>query len=163
MFKLQVLNTSAEVLEEIITTRRRGETPKNDFRMTKEELFKVFDTMDKIFLPRAVARYIARLSAATHPGSLEATDKVNQYVNYGASPRAAIAIAEASRGHALIAGRPTVGFEDVSAVAASVLNHRILMNYNARFDKVDSFAVIDSLLKNLDESGLNLPANVSVN
>ena len=163
MFKLQVLNTSADVLEEIITTRRRGETPKNDFRMTKEELFKVFDIMDNIFLPKAVAKYIARLSAATHPDSSEATDKVKQYVNYGASPRAAIAIAEAARGHALIAGRPTVGFEDVTTVAPSVLNHRILMNYNARFDKVDSFAVIDSLLDNLDESGLNLPDNVSVN
>ena len=62
---------------------------------------------------------------------------VNSYIDYGASPRAAIAIAEAARGYALFDARPTVGFEDVHAVSSAVLNHRLILNYKARFDKMD--------------------------
>jgi MoxR-like ATPase len=83
-------------------------------------------------------------------------------VVYGASPRAAIAIAEAARGYALLAGRPTVGFEDVRAVAAAVLNHRLVLSYKARFDRVDAFVVIDSVLTELDETGMKLPADIAI-
>ena len=65
------------------------------------QLETLFQTMGRIYLPHPVSRYIARLVSATHPGGAEATEPVNQYVSYGASPRAAIAIAEAARGHAL--------------------------------------------------------------
>jgi len=85
---------------------------------------------------------------------------VNKYITYGASPRAAIAIAEAALAHALIAGRPTVGFEDVKAVAPSVLNHRLILNYQARFDQMDTTKLTADLLARLDETGLKLPADV---
>ena len=73
--------------------------------------------MDQIFLPKPVSRYISRIVAATHADADEAMDEVRSYVSYGASPRAAIAMAEAARAYAMLAGRPTVGFEDVKAVA----------------------------------------------
>jgi MoxR-like ATPase len=69
---------------------------------------------------------------------------------------------EAGRAHALISGRPTVGFEDVRAVAPAVLNHRVLLNYKARFDRVDSFTVVDGLLATLDEAALDLPDDVEL-
>src|SRR5207248_11385358 len=96
-----------------------------------------------------------RLVAATHAQGPEATEQVRSYVAYGASPRAAIAMAEAARAVALLAGRPTVGFEDVKVVAAPVLNHRLILNYKARLDQVDAFAIIRDLLAGLDETGLN--------
>ncbi|MBN2841809.1 MAG: AAA family ATPase, partial [Sedimentisphaerales bacterium] len=162
LFKLQVLNTPAGVLEDIITGRRRGEIPQDDFQVSPSQLEEIFAAMERIFLPRAVARYIARLTEATHPEAAEASEQVKKYVSFGASPRAAIAMAEASRGHAMLSGRPTVGFEDVRAVAPAVLNHRVLLNYNARFDKVNSYGVIDSLLTSMDEAGLDLPGEVSL-
>jgi MoxR-like ATPase len=162
LFKLAVHGAEVDVMENIIATRRRGEPPRPDWSISQAELNGVFEVMDRIFLPRPVSRYIARLVAATHPRSPEAPDSVTQYVSFGASPRAAIAIAEASRGNALIAGRPTVGFEDVRAVAPAVLNHRVLLSYKAKFDRVDSYQVIDELLSNLDEAGLNLPDDVEV-
>src|SRR5262249_51081168 len=115
-----------------------------------------------IYLPRPVARYIARLVAATHPSSSEATADVRSYVSHGASPRAAIGMAEAARALALLAGRPTAGFEDVKAVAAPILNHRLILNYKARLDQVDAFTVVRSLVAGLDETGLNLPADFEV-
>ena len=162
LFKLAVHGAEVEVMERIIATRRRGEPPRPDWSISGEELDGLYGVMDRIFLPRPVSRYVARLVAATHPESAEATDTVNQYVSYGASPRAAIAIDEAARGNALIAGRPTVGFEDVRAVAPAVLNHRVLLGYKAKFDRVDSYKVIDELLERVDEAGVDLPDDVEV-
>jgi MoxR-like ATPase len=130
--------------------------------MSAEQLNQVFSVMDRIFLPRPVSRYIARLVAATHPGASEAPPPVRTYVAHGASPRAAIAMAEAARACALLAGRPTVGFEDVQAVAAPVLNHRLILNYKARLDQFDSFTLVRQLTDGLDVTGLNLPADVSI-
>jgi MoxR-like ATPase len=162
LFKLRVPGSDVEVMDQIISTRRRGEPPSPSWSLQREQLDELFDAMDKIFLPKAVARYISRLVAATHPGEGEATDDVRNYVSYGASPRAAIAMAEAARGYALLAARPTVGFEDVRAVAPAVLNHRVLLNYRARFDQVDSFHIIDRLLSSLDETGMDLPEDIKI-
>lgn len=162
LFKLIVSSVDAEVLDRIISTRRRGEPPAPSWSIRGDELRRLFDIMDRVVLPRPVSRYIARLVAATHASAAEATVQVRSYVTFGASPRAAIAIAEAARACALLAGRPTVGFEDVKLVAGPVLNHRLILNYKARLDQVDAFAVVDGLLSGVDETGLRLPADVRV-
>ena len=162
LFKLVVNTVDVDVLDRIISTRRRGEAPVPTWTMSGDSLRIVFDAMDRVYLPAPVSRYISRMVAATHPAASEATDLVRQYVVFGASPRAAIAIAEAARGYALIAGRPTVGFDDVKSVSAAVLNHRLVLNYKARFDQVDSFAIVESLLSGMDEIGLNLPAEIEI-
>jgi MoxR-like ATPase len=162
LFKLVVAPADADTLDRIISTRRRGEPPNPSWSMSADELREMFAAMDRIFLPRPVARYVARLVAATHASSEDAPKLVKGYVAFGASPRAAIAIAEAARAAALLAGRPTVGFADVRAVAAPVLNHRLILNYKARLDAVDAFAVVRELLDRVDEAGLNLPRDVSV-
>ena len=162
LFKLIVPHADVDVLDDIISTRRRGEPPAPAWSMSAEQLHQLFDVMDRIFLPKPVSRYISRLTAATHPNASETTEAVEKYVTYAASPRAAIAMAEASRASALLAGRPTVGFEDVKAVASAVLNHRVILNYQARFDGVDTFTVVDSLLAALDETELNLPEDLEI-
>jgi MoxR-like ATPase len=162
LFKLVVRTVDADVLDRIISTRRHGTPPAPTWRMHADELALLFATLDRVFLPRPVSRYVARLVSATHPAGAEATAKVRAYVTHGASPRAAIALAESARAVALLAGRPTVGFEDVKEVAEPVLNHRLILNYKARLDGVDSFALVRDLLETLDETGLNLPADVSV-
>jgi len=162
LFRLLFDNASTEVLEQIISGRRRGELPTVTWQMEREQLQTLFETMDKIYLPRPVSRYIARLVSATHPGAPEASEAVTRYVSYGASPRAAIAIAEAARAHALVSGRPTVGFEDVKTVAEPVLNHRLLLNYQARFDRMSPSRLVQELIRQMDETGLKLPGDVEL-
>ena len=162
LFRLLFEAVGVETLDQIIAERRRGELPTPTWQLEHEQLKSLFDVMGRVFLAKPVSRYIARIVAATHPGAAEATEDVTRYVSFGASPRAAIAIAEAARGHVLIAGRPTVGFEDVQAVTPPVLNHRLILNYQARFDRVTTSTVIAGLLKKLDPTGLNLPADVTV-
>jgi MoxR-like ATPase len=162
LFRVMFDSVDADVLDEIISGRRRGELPAPTWQMERAELETLFQTMGRIYLPRPVSRYIARLVSATHPGGAEATGPVNKYVTYGASPRAAIAIAEAARANALVAGRPSVGFEDVKLVAQPVLNHRLILNYQARFDRMTTSKLVTELLGQLDETGLNLPKDVEL-
>jgi len=162
LFKLMVGDVSAEVLDGIISTRRRGEPPVPTEPLSPEELSRLFGVMERMFLPRAVSRYISRLTAASHPGSAEATADVNAYVTYGASPRAAISMAEAARAYALLEGRPSVGFEDVRSIAPAVMNHRLILNYKARFDQIGELAIVQGLLDSLDEAGMDLPADVKI-
>jgi MoxR-like ATPase len=162
LFKLNVGQIDASVLEQIIATRRQGRTPAVDPVADHAGLSTLFAAMERMFLPRPVASFISRLVAATHAASPDAPEVVRQYVSYGASPRAAIGIAEASRGMALLHRRPTVGFEDVRAVAPAVLHHRLILNYKARFDGVDPASIVDQLLAGVDEAGLGLPADVRV-
>lgn len=160
IFKINVGTVDANVLAEIIANRRRGEPPEIKYHVTADELAELFDAMERIYLSEPVARYIARLVAAGHPGTSGALPEICRYVNYGASPRAAIALAEAARAAALLAGRPTVGFEDVRSVAHAVLNHRLLLNYQARLDKMDTSKLIDLLLEKIDPAGIDWPFEV---
>ena len=162
LFKIAVGGVDAGVLTEIIAHRRRGEPPQPSFRVSREELAGLFDAMERIHLSEPVANYMARLVAAGHPGSPGALPEVERFVTFGASPRAAIALAESARAAALLAGRPSVGFEDVRSVAPAVLNHRLLLNYQARLEKVTSFDLIDLLLDKVDPAGLDLPKGVSL-
>ena len=162
LFKIAVGGVDAGVLTEIIAHRRRGEPPQPSFRVSREELAGLFDAMERIHLSEPVANYMARLVAAGHPGSPGALPEVERFVTFGASPRAAIALAESARASALLAGRPSVGFEDVRSVAPAVLNHRLLLNYQARLEKVTSFDLIDLLLDKVDPAGLDLPKGVSL-
>ncbi len=162
LFKLQVEDPGVDVLEEIIATRRRGVAEPAGAVLDAEGLQQLFETMEHIFLPHAAANYIARLVAATRPGADGSPAEVSEYLDYGASPRAAIGIAEASRAHALLAGRPTVGFDDVRAVVLPILRHRLILNYKARFDRIDTAVVVDRLLAAVDETGIDLPAGVNL-
>jgi MoxR-like ATPase len=162
LMKLSVAAADVKTMEEIITTRRHGTPPEPTTTFSREKLDELFNAVDAIYLPRAVARYAARLVAATHPDSPEAPANVKNYVTYGASPRAAIALAEAARALAMMRGQETVGFDVIGEVALAVLNHRILLNYKARFDGVSGSTIVDDLLRELDPVGMRLPTDVSV-
>ena len=162
LFKLHVEMPSAEVLQDIISERRFGTPPVPQRIFDIESLQEIFTVLERIFLPSAVANYIARLTAATHPKTQFAPPIVNDYVSCGASPRAAIAAAEAVRCAALLAGRPSAGFEDVRLVIPAVLNHRILLDYKARLDKVSTKKIVDELLSCVKEVETGLPGNVKV-
>jgi MoxR-like ATPase len=149
LLKLQVKGVDAKTLARIVSERRRGETPPPALQLSRQELERLFQAMERMFLSQAVAGYIGRLVEAAHPDS-SSVALVRQYVHYGPSPRGAIALAEAARGEALIQGRPTVGFEDVAAVAEAVLNHRLILNYQARLDGVSPEQIVQALLAEVE-------------
>lgn len=152
LFKLQVSQADVDTLEKIIMNRRRGEPPQPTWIMQAQELENLFKLMENIELSSFVAHYISRLVTATHPTSAETTENVRKYVAYGASPRAAIAIAEAARAHALLAGKVTVDVKDVNTVAPAALNHRVILNYKAKFDQIDVFSLLENLRQHIEDA-----------
>ena len=133
LFRLRVGAT----LTAIISSRSQGKMPAPSFSLSKDALARAFDTASRVVLPEAVASWIGRIVAATHKA---------EHVKYGASPRAAIALAESARAFALLDGRPSVGFDDVRAVAIPVLNHRLVLDYRASLDGVSSDNVAQRIL-----------------
>jgi MoxR-like ATPase len=104
-----------------------------------------------------VANYIARLVAATHPKMPDAPEAIRSFVKFGSSPRGAIAIGAASRGLALLRGKPNVGFDEVRRIAGPALAHRLVLDYTARLEGWDSGRLIASLLDNVPEVDRGLP------
>ncbi len=78
-----------------------------------------------------IIRSVARLVLATHPGTPGAPERVRGLVRYGASPRGGQAILLGAKARALVQGRLFVSAEDVAAVAAPALRHRLILGYEA--------------------------------
>ena len=161
MFKLNVTDVDVASLTEIVAGRRRGEAEKSTFTLSAEDLSLCFAMMAEIHLSRPVASYIARLVGAAHPGNEYAVKTVTDFVSYGPSPRAAIAMAESARAAALLNGRTAVSFQDVQLVAPAVLNHRLLLNYNAKLAKKTAHDLVAELLKQVPCADAVLPGGMA--
>ncbi len=92
-----------------------------------------------------LARFVIGLVRSTRPKSENAPELIKKYVNYGASVRAAQFIVLAAKARALSHQRYHVTYEDITSVAIPVMRHRILLNFHAESDRVDS----DDILKQL--------------
>ena len=156
LFKLEVLRNSAETLARIVNHRELGVEPVVESVLDREAFALIQATARRIFLPEVVADYIARLVDATHPGQSRAAEGVR----YGASPRAALSLASASKARALMQGRPNASFEDVKALALPVLNHRILLDYSARIDGRTSASVVAALVEEVPVQDLAQPRSL---
>jgi MoxR-like ATPase len=94
----------------------------------------------------SLATYVVNLVRATRHNSGLAPDFIKKYVNYGASVRAAQYIVLASKARALAHGRYHVAYEDITALAIPVLRHRVLLNFHAESDRIDSDEILRRLL-----------------
>jgi MoxR-like ATPase len=157
MFKIEIAGVERTVLEEILVTRVHGEAPALEPVVTATDLQQLFALVDAVHMPRGVANYIARLVAASHPGSPDAPEGVRTFVKYGSSPRAAISIGAAARGLALLRGKPNVGFDDVRRVAPPAIAHRLVLDYAARLEGWDGRRIVAALLEAVPEIERGLP------
>ena len=140
LFKLEVTRNSVAVLQKIVQNREIGVEPTIEPVMTREELIELCDLARTIHLPEVVANYIARIVDATHESPAA------EGVKFGASPRAALALAAAARSAALLGGRLNASFEDVEALAGPVLQHRLVLDYTARLGGRTAADVVRSIL-----------------
>jgi len=95
----------------------------------------------------SLAQYVVNLVRATRHNSGSAPDFVKKYVNYGASVRAAQFIVLAAKARALAHRRYHVAYEDIVTLATPVLRHRILLNFHAESDRIDSDEILRQLLQ----------------
>ncbi|MCY1033645.1 MoxR family ATPase, partial [Corallococcus sp. BB11-1] len=151
LFRILVPPVGAKTLRTLLTTRVRGAPPAQEPVLDAEGLSRLFAAVDRVHLPGPVADFIGRLVEASDPRQASAPDAVRRFVRFGASPRAALALAAAGRALALLHGRPNVGFDDVVAAAPAALNHRLVLAYEASLEKVTAPDVVRELLKAIPE------------
>jgi len=145
LFKLEITRNNVGTLERIVSNREIGTEPLVEPVMDAATFNELLQLVRRIFLPDVVANYIARLVDGTHPGQSAAA----QGVRYGASPRAALALASAAKARALLNERTNASFEDVKAIAPAVLRHRLVLDYHARVEGLTPNDLIRSLLEEI--------------
>jgi MoxR-like ATPase len=99
----------------------------------------------------AVTDYVVRLTLATHPVGDDTPAIVQRYVRYGVSPRGAQSIVLGSKIRALMEGRLNVAYDDIRAVAAPALRHRLILNFDAESSGVTADDVLGELVATLPE------------
>lgn len=151
LFKLEMKEVSADVLEQILIERSGTKENTLTTLLSVDDCRRLIQMVKNIYLPKEVARYVARLVANTSPLLEKPIEKVKNYLHFGCSPRAAIGITMAAKALALLQGRPSVGFEDVKFVACDVLAHRMLLNYQAGLDRVRGRDIAQVVLEQTGE------------
>ena len=114
--------------------------------LTKEDIFAIRDEVNKVKISESLEKYIIELVSATRKPKEYKLDKEAQYIQFGASPRASINLNLSAKAVAYMDGRDYVLPEDIKEVALDVMNHRILLNYEAEADNVKTSDIIKALL-----------------
>src|SRR5580658_517959 len=116
---------------------------------TAQELLDFQQLVRMVPIGEPVAKYVVNFVRATRHNSGTAPDFVKKYVNYGGSIRAAQFIVLAAKARALAHRRYHVAYEDIVALATPVLRHRILLNFHAESDRIDSDEILRRLLEHM--------------
>ena len=159
MFKLRVTYPSRSEEASVVGRMAHPAPAEGALAVAKlDDIMAARQLVDQIYIDEKIVEYILDLVIATRPGcraelsprqSAARLDELDGLISYGASPRASIALALASRGVALLAGRAYVLPQDVKEIAADVLRHRIVLSYEAEAENVDADTVIRRLLAEL--------------
>jgi MoxR-like ATPase len=112
------------------------------------EIMKIQQIVKTVPISSHVLHYAIRLVRATRNG---ASNAVKDYVSWGAGPRAGQHLVLGAKVRAIMHGRPTPSQDDVRAIAAPVLRHRIVTNFNADADGVSTDAIVERLLDEVPE------------
>lgn len=117
--------------------------------LSKEDIFKIREEINKVSISESLEKYIIEIVFATRfPNDYGLKDEAN-YIQFGASPRASIALNLAAKAIAFFDEREYVLPEDIKEVAEDVLNHRIILNYEAEADGIGTKEIIRGILKKI--------------
>ncbi len=134
--------------KEIVMTTTAAYEPEIEPVITGEEVLRIQQVVRKVPIAEAIVDYAVELNRQTRPAS-DALDFIQDWVQWGAGPRASQYLVLGAKARAILQGRYHVGYEDIKAVAVPVLRHRILTNFTAEADGVTSLDIINRLLENV--------------
>jgi len=142
------LGYPSKVEEKKILERMTGDAPPAVSKVTTpEQLLRARHVAAGIYLDEKIKDYIVELVYATREPEKHKLSAHKHLIAYGASPRATIALAQAAKAYAFMNARGYVTPEDVKAVGADVLRHRILVSYEAEAENVDSDQIVRAVFE----------------
>ena len=151
MFKLVVGYSNREELGTILDRTTKGITVQPQQVMDGAEILQWQQLVREVIIAPHVQDYIVRLTLATHPDGQFAPPITNQYFRWGSSPRGAQTIALAAKLRALLAGRYNVSFEDIRRAFLPSMRHRVILNFEAEAEGVESDKVLLEILQKVPE------------
>jgi MoxR-like ATPase len=134
LMKILVKYPSREDLSTIVTRTIQKEETQVAAMLTREEILELRRVCRDVLVAPHVQNYAIDLVMATQPETSQAHALSKKYIRYGSSPRGAQALVECGQVYALMHGRLHLAIEDIQAVAAAVLRHRIILNFDAHSD-----------------------------
>jgi MoxR-like ATPase len=160
IFKVVVGYSQLQDLITILDRTTGADNPEASKVLDGPRILEMQKLVKSVIVAPHVKEYVARLVLATHPGTATAAGGAagvtNKYVRCGASPRAAQALMLGGKVKALIDGRFHVSFGDIKSLAVMSLRHRVLLNFEAEADKVDSDGVVKQIMEMVPTEGMKV-------
>lgn len=152
-FMMKVFVSYPTKAEEKTIMRRMARTKQNiviNPILSQRDILEIRSIIDEIQVSEKIEDYIIDIIMATRQPQDYGMQRLSEYIEYGASPRASLALNLGARAHAFMEGRNYVLPEDVKSIASDVLNHRIILNYEAEADEVTSVDCVDLILRHVE-------------
>ncbi|MDX5319692.1 MAG: MoxR family ATPase [Bacteroidota bacterium] len=145
MFHIVLDYPSFEEEVAVVKSTTGYESEKVNKVLNEQSLLEFQSLIRKVPVSDNVVEYAVRLVSKTRPNTQGATQKINDFLAYGAGPRASQNLIMAAKGHALMHGKFSPDIENVQAVAEPILRHRIVRNYKAEAEGISVEEIIRSL------------------
>jgi len=147
LFNIIIDYLPVEQEREVVRSTTSDEVAELENVLSGEELLEFQHLVRRVPVSEPVLAYAVELARCSRPGESGAPDFVNEQVQYGASVRAAQFSVLGGKARALMHGRHHVAIEDVQALAPPIFRHRVLPNFHAQSEKVDSEDIVRRLIK----------------
>jgi MoxR-like ATPase len=148
-FKILVGYPSAGELTEVLSRTTAGGRVEVQKVLERDALMELMKLVREVPVASHVKDYAVRLVLATHPKTDTASPIASQYLRFGSSPRGGQTLLLAGKVRALIEGRFNVSFDDIEAVAAAALRHRLILNFEAEAEGITTDHIITQVLKDV--------------
>lgn len=152
MFNVVIDYLSAEDELNVAMTTTSQEMVDLKTIMTGQDIIEFHKLVKKVFVPKNVGEYAVNLVRSTRPNEESAPDFVKKWVSWGAGLRAAQYLLLGGKVRAVFYGRYNVSIEDIRSLAYPVLRHRVLTNFYAESENVNSDKIIEMLLETITEA-----------
>ena len=156
MFKIVIDYPSEEEEVAIVSSTTSVDEPELATVLSGEDIITLNQIVRRVSAADNVVQYAVKLARATRPKSKDAPDFIEQWVRWGAGPRAGQYLILGAKARGILRGRVNASIEDVKSVAHAVLRHRVLTNFHAEAEGVDSDAVITQLLDTVQEPAIRM-------
>ena len=150
MLKLRVGYPTRDEEREIMRRMASGHAIDIKHVATPEAILDARARIADLYMDDRIVDYIVDIVHATREPKQAGLDELDQLIEFGASPRATISLAQASRAHAFLRGRAFVTPDDVKAIAPDVLRHRVLTTYEAEAEEVTSDEIVSRVLAKVE-------------
>jgi MoxR-like ATPase len=150
MLKLRVGYPSRDEEKEIMRRMAGGEPISVQHVASPMAIMEARHRIAELYMDERIVDYIVEIVHATREPAESGLKELAPLIEFGASPRATIALAQASRAHAFLRGRTFVTPDDVKSIAPDVLRHRVLTTYEAEAEEVTSDDVVAKILGKIE-------------